>query len=446
MANALAIAAVTATLLDRLNEGMFNADLDPLGQFDVTALPPDRLVEDPPTNRLNLYPWKVTHNPALSNMDMPARSRDGTRISRNRLALDIHFILTATGQEGLNAPIIMGYGMQQMHETPVLSRKAVRASLGGTPSTVDATALLPGDYRMLAASDLADQIESVRITPAMTEDDELSKIWPAFNASLRLSALYRASVVLIEMKTPPRPTLPVRSVGLRLDPILRPRITAVHRQDGDRDSAARPQPVPIDGRLSIEGEGLASDHVRVRMGGATIVPDDVAGDPSSDALRPGAISLRLSRAAAGTLRAGVQSVVVEHLFDPSQSGPELREASPPAAVLVSPDVASLTSRAGRGGATGRFTGSILASLSHTVGKAQAARLLLNSAPGAATSQGFTVEAAARTTDGTELRFDVTDLPGGSWLWRVEIDGAPTPLSVDANGHYDGPLIQLQGAP
>lgn len=43
MSNALAIAAVTAILRDRLNDGLLNANLDSIGQFSVTSSPPDRL-------------------------------------------------------------------------------------------------------------------------------------------------------------------------------------------------------------------------------------------------------------------------------------------------------------------------------------------------------------------------------------------------------------------
>lgn len=131
MSNALAIAGVTAILRDRLNDGLLNANLDSLGQFSVTSSPPDLLVGDAdPANRLNIYLWNVTRNAAWSSQRLPARSAAGERIDNPFLALDLHYILTATGAEDLNAEILLGYGMQVLHETPVLTRADIRTALG----------------------------------------------------------------------------------------------------------------------------------------------------------------------------------------------------------------------------------------------------------------------------------------------------------------------------
>lgn len=453
MANALAIAAVTATLKDLLSDGVFDGDLNVLGEVQVSSQPPDTLISDQERNALNIFPWKVTHNAALSNMDMPSHSHGGQRVSRNRLALDIHYILTATGSSDLNAPILMGFGMQQLHENPVLTRAAIRRSLGGATPNVTGT-ILPADYKMLVASDLADQIESIRLVPAKTEDDELSKIWPAFNAALRMSSLYKVSVVLIEAQTRVKPALPVRTVGLRVNPMLRPRISAVHAQEGDRDSPAAPQPVPMGGRLMIMGSGLASDHVKVRVGTAELQPVVVQADPQTDSVFPEQISIRLPQSQGGNpiaMTAGVQSVVVEHLFDsdPNPGGQRTREVSPPAAVVIAPDIGSITSSLAASATTGRFSGTIDVALTHQVGAVQSVQLFLNPLPGTGTTTAFSIDAETRAGTGSGLRFPADDLPPGAYLYRLSIDGAETTLDVSPSsttGAFDSPQLTLPAAP
>ena len=448
MANALAIAAVTATLKDLLNDGVYNSELDALGDVNVTSQPPDTLVTDAPRNALNIYPWMVSHNAALSNHDLPAYRGTGQRASRNRLALDIHYILTATGEEDLNAPILMGFGMHQLHENPILTRDAIRRTLGTATPPVENT-LLPADYRMLVASDLAEQMESVRLVPAMNEDEELTKIWPAFNAALRLSALYRVSVVLIEADKQPQPTLPVRTLGLSVDPMLRPRIVAVHHQTGDRDSPAEPQPVPMGGRLLLLGSGLASDHVRVKVGSVVLEPVEDPMDPTTDSVASDRISIRLpsaTGAAAIAMEAGVKTAIVEHRFPPVGSDQRVRETSSPAAVIISPVIDTISSTASGDPDTGFFSGHVDVELTHEVGVRQSVRLLLNPAPGSGLADSFSVEAAARPPKASAVRFALGSIPGGTYMYRVEIDGAPTALTTNAADAYNGPTITLAGAP
>ena len=77
MANALALASVTAVLKDLLNDGLAQGNIDAIGQFAVTALPLDQVAgdEDDPVNRLNIYMWHATRNPGWANMRLPARNK-----------------------------------------------------------------------------------------------------------------------------------------------------------------------------------------------------------------------------------------------------------------------------------------------------------------------------------------------------------------------------------
>jgi len=208
----LAIAAVTAALKDLLNDGLLNHDLSSIGSFTVTALPPDRITTgQTEPNQLNLFLYQMTSNPGWRNVDLPSRDSGGGRVTNPPLALDLHYLLTAYGSKDLNAEILLGYAMQLLHETPVLSRGQLRVVLGGTP-LVDGT-ILPSPFGTLSALDLADQVELIKITPVFLSSEDLSKMWTAMQARYRPTIAYVASVVLIEATGPTRIAPPVLKRG-----------------------------------------------------------------------------------------------------------------------------------------------------------------------------------------------------------------------------------------
>ncbi|MDE2300840.1 MAG: DUF4255 domain-containing protein [Burkholderiales bacterium] len=212
MSSALAIAAVTASLKDLLNDGLMDHDLSTLGSFAVTAQPPDRVTTGATeNNQLNLFLYQVTANMGWRNVDLPSRGRDGTRLTSPPLALDLHYLLTAYGAQDLNAEVLLGYAMQVLHENPVLTRQQLRTALGA-PAPVDGT-LLPGPFGSLSAIDLADQAEQIKLTPVYLGADDLSKLWTAMQARYRPSMAYSVSVVLIQTQGGGRAALPVLKRG-----------------------------------------------------------------------------------------------------------------------------------------------------------------------------------------------------------------------------------------
>jgi hypothetical protein len=212
MSSPLAIAAVTAALKDLLNDGMLNHDLSSVGSFSVSALPPDRIATgQTEPNQLNLFLYQVTANQGWRNADMPSRDAAGQRITNPPLALDLHYLLTAYGAEDMNAEVLLGYAMHLLHETPVLTRAALRAVLAPV-DPVDG-GILPGPFGTLSAIDLADQVEMVKITPAFLSGDDLSKMWTAMQARYRPSIAYVASVVLIQGTAAARVAPPVLARG-----------------------------------------------------------------------------------------------------------------------------------------------------------------------------------------------------------------------------------------
>lgn len=213
MSSPLAIAAVTWVLKDLLNEGLINSDLTT--QVKVTAKPPiaEPKVSSGDESQLNLFLYHVSWNPGWRNAGLPAFDGGGARVGNPPLALDLHYLLTAYDERDLHAEVLLGYALQLLHETPVLTRQAIRASLKIDLVNAPGAQPLPDDLRSLTTSGLADQIELIKVTPHPFGIEEMSKLWTGFQAPYRPSVAYLVTVVLIESAKPARAALPVVKVG-----------------------------------------------------------------------------------------------------------------------------------------------------------------------------------------------------------------------------------------
>jgi hypothetical protein len=224
VSNALAIAGVTAVLRDRLNDGLVNHNAAGVigSTITVSVLPPDRVVptEGTESSQLNLFLYNVTPNQGWRNEGLPSHDASGqSRLSNPPLALDLHYLISAYSGGDLHAEILLGYAAQLMHEYPVLTRAMIRTALNPSPDVGDN---LPPALQALADCGLADQVESLRISPQHLNTEELSKLWTATQASYRPTAAYQVSVVLIEATETTRPSLPVLARGVSVTPDLVP--------------------------------------------------------------------------------------------------------------------------------------------------------------------------------------------------------------------------------
>jgi hypothetical protein len=206
MSNALAIAAVTATLRNLLEAGI-NGDTV-LGFVRTTASPPDKARGNGDNdNQLNLFLYQTTLNAGWRNMDMPRQIKPG-EVGQPPLPLNLHYMITAYARDNddVLSHRILGRAMSVLHDHPLLGAGEIRAAL--------------------ADADLHNQVERIRITPEPLSLEELSKLWTTFQTQYRISAVYEATVVLIESQRAVRAALPVltRGAGDR-GPIARPDLT-----------------------------------------------------------------------------------------------------------------------------------------------------------------------------------------------------------------------------
>ncbi|MEX0348075.1 MAG: DUF4255 domain-containing protein [Paracoccaceae bacterium] len=368
MSNVLAIAAVTQLLRDLLNDTLIDGNIaEVLGSdFTVTALPPDRVVTDEgdqPT-QINVFLYGVSPNASYRNMDLPTRNGAGELTQRPTLALDLHYILTVVSGEPLHAEILLGYAMQLFHENALLARERIRAAL---EAAVIDDILPPEEFDPVRASELADQVELLKITPRTISLDDMSKLWTAFQASYRTTVAYDVSLVMIQREHPVRPTLPVLSRGGQVDPVTGrdpgvlvypsampqvPTLSAAQPQDG--------HPVMrMGGRLELTGcalDGAVGSEISVRFsepGTGTVLtlapqlptaPDRLVVD------LPGPAALAAGNPAVGTpldpalWRVGLYSidVLLRHVDGREQASNALPLALAPASTPAVADVAQGT--------------------------------------------------------------------------------------------------------
>jgi Pvc16 N-terminal domain len=255
----LAIGAVSAVLRNLLDNGM--VDVGPaVGSVKVTAVAPDTIkLDDPDAGpSLNLFLYRVTPNPGWRNERLPAYDGNGSRLTNPPLALDLHYLLTAYGASDFHAEILLGYAMSVLHERPVLDRAAIRRALDPTPL---GPSILPPAFQALAASDLADQVESVTITLDPVDSEEMSRLWSAIQAHYRPTAAYLVSVVLIEAVKPSRAALPVLDRAVFVQPSLGPPLPTLLRvAPPDQQPAAR-----LGETVTLEGAHLDGTSVEVHF-------------------------------------------------------------------------------------------------------------------------------------------------------------------------------------
>lgn len=440
MSSALAIASVTAVLKDLLNNGLIDHDVNSIVSGDVTvsALPPDRVESGAATTSslLNLFLYNVSPNSGWRNVGLPSRDSAGDRVTNRPLAIDLHYLLMAYGKQELDAEILLGYGIQLLHETPVLSRSALRRSLA-PPSIVSSSGDIPAPLRELSTSELAEQVEQVKITPQYLSTEDISKLWTAFGAKYRPSAAYLVSVLLIESKLSTRTPLPVQSRNIYVRTFHQPAISGLFSQKAPNDPVTRDGPFLVGQFLVIRGEQLRGDVTLVRISGQEILLD-----PATTGDREITIEIP------DTLRAGVQSVQVIHRIEMGNPPlPHTGVESNASSFVLRPRIDDVDINGAR----------ITVKVAPLVEPAQRVRLLLNEIqpPSSVPSMdrpaaySFALLTPVLTSIPSvpsgpidSLEFEISGVKPAKYLVRVQIDGAESMPVIGTSGVYDEPFVEV----
>jgi hypothetical protein len=416
MSNALAIATVTEALVQTLQGALTGINLG--ASPHVSNLRPDQENALPAVG-VNVFLYQVAPNPSLRNSDLPTRAADGTLLNRPRAAIDLHYLLTFYGDDAtLEQQRLLGAVVRQLHAHPTLTRSMITS--------------VEQNVGFLAGSNLDQQPELVRLTPINFSLEELSKLWSfLLKTDYVLSTAYVASVVLIETDDPtPPPALPVLAATVTALPFRQPAIASIQ-------STLGPDALIVPGsQIVIAGKNFILDptagSTSVLIGGETQTPIAVT-------------DLQIITALPSDLAAGAQTVQIiqSMLLGMPPTPHQLGFQSDLATLVLHPEIRKsgstyqITVEPGSGSPPGvAVTAAVIPTA--RAGQRTILELLLPAQPSAARLFDGGVVAADTDT----LTFQVATLPAGSYLVRIRVDGAESPLGLDPSGAPIAPIINL----
>ena len=435
MSNFLAIAMVTETLRHLLSDAAARAvpGVTPtVGRPRVSS----NGSEEP---GVNIFAYQVNPNTAWSNADLPTRSSTGALTRRPQVGLNIDYLFSFRGPEtDLVAERLLGSCLSRLHARPLLTQDIIQQA-------IDATEL---DH-FLRGADLTNQVDRVKLTQLPLNLEELSKLWSVFfQIPYVLSVAYQASVVLIEEEIETAaPALPVRDRRIFVQPFRQIRIESVE------SISSRHAPIHADSIIRILGSALGGEGVLVNIAGETVTPEQMT-----------AREITVDLTALNTLRAGILPLCVVHRV--SQDAPHLRFESNVVPLTVAPRIESLdfTAAIANDPATPDVDETAPATvdlqLFPAIAARQRVRLFLNEllgvdVPAGATPLAYVFEAEPPPADTSQVSVVVPgvalqtpDLEPRTYLVRVQVDGAESPLEVDDDeesetfGRYLGPTVRV----
>ncbi|MFE3828466.1 Pvc16 family protein [Streptomyces sp. NPDC059092] len=235
MSNALAFATVTQALALLIGN-----NLSPEMDIAVTVETRKPPAEPPTEPTIHVFLYQVTPNPSMRHTDLPTRASDGTLVNRPTAALDLHFLISAYGDETtLVGQRLIGCVVRTLHEIPVLPQDLIE---------------LAAERPYLAGSDLARSPQRVRFTPTVMDIDETSKLWGMLHQTpYTLSVAYQASLVLIEGREKPVPAKPVERRTVRAVPLGAPGEPAPAEPVGPAEDEA-PASAPVPAKKRAQGK------------------------------------------------------------------------------------------------------------------------------------------------------------------------------------------------
>lgn len=399
MSNANAIAAVTATLQAILGTEITADTL--LNDTTVTALPLDKARGTTTSNQLNLFLYQVLPNAAWRNMDNPKSVRPGER-GVPPLALDLRYLVTAFGRENdTSQPFdhhLLGKAMSVLYDHALLGPDEIRTAFPG--------------------SGLESQPDRVRITLQPLSLEDISKLWMGFATQYRVSVGYDVSVALIDSTQAANTALPVLARGTndrgpQAAASLLPTVPTLLLAAPPNNQTS----VRLNEQLTLTGLNLDGTNIGV------LFQHRLWKDPVEVAPLPGSSSSEIKVLipnAPAVWPAGPYTLAVLV----KRPGEADRRITDRVDITLAPAVTLTPPTAPAGDIT--FT----ASCSPEVQPGQEVWLALG---------GLKFPAEPFSTQTNTLKFTASNLPAGSYFFRLRVDGvdsilvnrAATPLVFDA---------------
>lgn len=406
MSNSRAIAACTSTLRSLLQKRIAELDTD-LSDLEVTCQPPDLARKGVTKAQLNVFLYETAINAAWRNMDPPRAVRAGER-GAPPLPLNLRYLLTAYGRgesdNDATSHRVLGGALSVLHDRAFLQRSDL--------------------MNAMPESQLHAQFESVKVSVLPLSIEDMSKLWATFQTPYRLTAAIDVTVLLIESELPPPPPLPVLTIGVDGHGVHviaggLPRVTEVRMPD------SRPA-VQLGEDIVIHGDNLFVSGTRVRLqqsaADVAIEITPTAGDV------PGTLRVHLPPRVEGDevrheWRPGLYALTVVHQ---SPHAPEV--VSAPAWIPIAPDIRTPPPAPVNAGGIK----SLLVTCEPRIAAGQALRMLLGDRI-LALLEDLT---PPDPTSPSKLRFSLKDVPAGSYVARLRVDGVD---SIPVKRAGDPPL-------
>lgn len=422
MSNFLAVATATEALRLFIARAL-TPDI-PFAVNVVSGRPP---AEPPAEPTITVFLYQVTPDPHLRNRDEPLRASDGTLLSRPVAALDLSYLITFFGDETQLVPQrMLGCVVRSLYELPML-----------TDDLIAEAAQMP----FLAGTDLPAATQRIRFTPTHMDTEELSKLWSfLLQTSYTLSVTYQAAAVLLDGRQTPAAGKPVLTRTLTAVPSSGPQISEIlSRPAADPGAVPQPGPVPSGNTLVVRGTGLKADEVLVRFD-ALEVPVPAAQVRDTE----------LSVAVPPTLQPGTYTVsVVHNLLLGVPATPHRGFESNGVPFVRRPTITGAVTVAAKTG-TDPVSAQLTATLDMPIGDTQRVSMLLDEIAPAAGSRTRSYQFDAPFPLGTRtnpqtVTVQAADVAATSYLVRVQVDGAQSPLGIGPSGTFDSPSVNLGAA-
>ncbi|MGC0334604.1 hypothetical protein RKD23_007594 [Streptomyces sp. SAI-170] len=142
---------------------------------------------------------------------------EGTRIGASPLAVDLHYMLAATGAD-LEREVLLGLGIAALNRRAVVPRPLIQSILGGIAAPEPPTRLLD----RLTAEPLhlpESQPQRITVSQAPVDVDLSTKIWSSLQSPMRPCAHFLVTTVFLDLgDSPTVKDVTKAQVGVRPEP------------------------------------------------------------------------------------------------------------------------------------------------------------------------------------------------------------------------------------
>jgi hypothetical protein len=327
--------------------------------------------------------------------------------------MNLQYLLTFFGDETQFVPQrLLGKTVSTLHSYPLLTRQEINGAVRG---------LVDAGQEYMTESNLADQVEQIKFTPLSMGMEELSGFWSVlYQVPYSLSVMYEASVVLIESQDTPRPVLPVRRPMIQVLPFTQSVISEVAVLDQEDGR------IYLGSTLFLRGTQLGGSIAYVAVGNLQLAAERVGNAEvtvvlSGESLSAGAQGIQIVYS--DKVNSNVAPLVLHPKIVSTSYSPPARESG---------------------------DGSITLETDVAIREGQRVVLLLNETS-SETPQSYSSSVVAAPlfagTSTIEIPITRQIKSGATYLVRVQIDGAESPLEVDTDANsptfnqYVGPTVE-----